>query len=306
MGIFIMMLISSCDKLLGGKDDTPLEDRICDTTTIVDLPDSVKQHLIEQDSLYQGLVDQIDSLTKNLKVANEQVVSLANSVEKIERPTKKWKLFTIIASGLGLISLLLAIFLYFSKTSKKDAEEVSRDYLGNSTRFQNLQQKVEVLEKQAGKAFISTHIPQTSSRDFSELIKLDKKIADLEKKIENLSVVHPLPTSNNVQTNNERTAFSKVGYAKSNNKNFFTEVLETKQEGCVFVIDFKTEKKGEFDLISLNKIQSISDWKDVVEASGNCSMEEATTYVVKERGQCEKVNDTTWEVTKKLKIKISK
>ena len=306
-----MMFVSSCDKLFGGKEDVAYESGRRDTTTIVDLPDSVKQHLIAQDSLYQGLVDQIDSLTKNLNLVNEQVSSLDESLKRIEEPTRTWKTLTIVASILGLLSLVFAVFLCFAKTNRKEAEEVAREYLGKSDRFKSLQTTVNDLEKQVGKAYITTNIPQQSSSDISKFIKLDNRIENLEKKVEtiiksNSPSPYPPPSISSSYSDNKRSSSSRICYAKSNNKKFFTEILNSKQEGCVFVIELKNEECGEFDLISLDKIQSITDWRDVVEVSGDCTMEEATKYNTKEKGRCEKVNDTTWEVTKPLKIKISK
>lgn len=314
VGIFIMVIVSSCDKLFGGKEEVLLESSRRDTTTIVDLPDSVKQHLIAQDSLYQGLVDQIDSLTKNLNLANEQVSSLDESLKRIEKPARKWKTLTIVASILGVLSFVVSVFLCFAKTNRKEAEEVACEYLGKSDRFKKLQTTVNDLEKQVGKVYITTNNPQQSSSDFSKYFKLDNRIENLEKKVEaivNSNPPSPSPASlppsiYSSRSDNKRSSSSRICYAKSNNKNFFTEILNSKQEGCVFVIELKNEEQGEFDLISLDKIQSITDWRDVVEVSGDCTMEEATKYDTKEKGRCEKVNDTTWEVNKPLKIKISK
>ena len=45
-------------------------------------------------------------------------------------------------------------------------------------------------------------------------------------------------------------------------------------------------------------------WQEIVEYTG--SIEDATSFKVEDYGICEKYDDVTWQVTKKLKIKLQK
>ena len=94
-------------------------------------------------------------------------------------------------------------------------------------------------------------------------------------------------------------------YANTNSEEFFTSVVETKQETCVFDIYLSSQTIGEFDLISLDKIKQRNNWDRVVECKGDCTIEEANTFKTEQKGKCE-LSDGTWKVVEKLKITISR
>ena len=98
--------------------------------------------------------------------------------------------------------------------------------------------------------------------------------------------------------------YIKMGYANINSGNIFTKIFDSAQESCVFSIKFKSATKGEFNIISLDKIKSRNMWQEIVEYTG--SIEDATSFKVEDYGICEKYDDVTWQVTKKLKIKLQK
>ena len=114
-------------------------------------------------------------------------------------------------------------------------------------------------------------------------------------------------TSSNRETVHQEVNTQKVVYAKLNSGKYFLELSESNQEGCVFKINYNTSlNRGEFCIISLDKIKSRNGWNEVVDYSGNCVMKEATDYRLVEKGLCEKLTDGTWEVKRKLKITITK
>lgn len=99
----------------------------------------------------------------------------------------------------------------------------------------------------------------------------------------------------------------RVGYAKVNSSKYFVEIFNSQHEDCVYKINFVNKEEGEFDIISLSKIKTINDLKEVLDlASGSCLLNEASSHIVVERGRCKKIDDNTWEVTKKLVIKVFK
>ena len=115
------------------------------------------------------------------------------------------------------------------------------------------------------------------------------------------------PISTNTATNQEVETIRKE-YAKANSGKFLVQITDSQQEGCVYVINFVNKEEGKFDIVSLAKIKPVNDIMDVIElAPGSCSLEDATTYNVIDKGLCRKVEGKpAWEVTKKLIIKVTK
>lgn len=97
---------------------------------------------------------------------------------------------------------------------------------------------------------------------------------------------------------------SKHLYANSNSEEYFTTVLETKQDTCVYVIDLESETTGEFEIISIDKIKQRNGWERIVKYSGNCMLNEAKGFKTIQPGLCQKHSDGIWKVTRNLEIKI--
>ena len=105
----------------------------------------------------------------------------------------------------------------------------------------------------------------------------------------------------------QEPAYTRMGYAKVNSSKYFVEIYDSQQEDCVYKINFTNKEEGEFDIISLGKIKTINDLKEVLDfADGSCLLNEATSHKVVEKGLCKKIDENTWEVTKKLVIKVFK
>lgn len=310
--IFILLAIcaffvASCD-IIGGS--APKKE--VDVKRIVELPDTVKQHLIKQDSLYTGLIAKIDTLTNELNAAQQNVAQLQKKLEELENPKIVWNYMTVGA----IILSLIAVFLTFRRGGRNEdnVRGMVNDYLNKSRLLNELQSKVLDLEKvknsNSNPRFMQNGPISRKSEDrISYLEEKLKEVLDIlnryENEIKNYGGTRSTPGLTPLKP--KLPELSKDGYAKLNSGAFFFEILDSNQEGCVFHISFKSENKGEFDIISLDKIKSRNGWQEVVEINGDCTIEDATTYKVMEKGICEKHSDgKTWKMIRKLKIKISK
>ena len=278
------------------------------------VPDSIKQHLIKQDSLYAGLIEKIDTLTNELNESRVTVAQLQQSVDELESPRRIWNYLSIGAIILGLIAIILQ-FVRSGGLDKNEINTIFRENMDSSTRLKAMKEKLDNLEKNSRNSQNSRYMPTGPvSR------KAEDRIAWLEGKIQEVIVAvnrHETEIKRNGGTTTttpptgpakpKEPEFNKDGYAKLNTSIYFMDILDSNQEACVFHINFKSANKGEFDIISLDKIKSRNGWQDVIDATGNCTMEDATSYTVVEKGICEKISDdNTWEVKRKLRIKISK
>lgn len=293
--VFLLMalcalFVTSCDIIGGGESPKEVE-----VKQIEELPDIVKQHLIKQDSLYSGLIAKIDTLTMELNASQQKVAQLQRDLKKLERPESFWNYMTVGAIILAAIAIVL-IFLRGSGLNEGDVNHMVRDYLEKLK--SNSSNSTGPVSKKAEDRIIDLE------GNIKEVIDAVKR---LETEIKNCGKSTPPSTPPSTPSQPEQPKFSKEGYAKLNSGAFFLEILDSNQEGCVFHINFKNENRGEFDIISLDKIKSRNGWQEVVETTGNCTMEDATSYKVEDKGTCEKLSDgKTWEMKSKLKIKISK
>lgn len=304
---FCALFVSSCDIIGGSETHKEVE-----VKQIVELPDTVKQHLIKQDSLYSGLIAKIDTLTMELNTSQQKIAQLQGDLEKLEKPRSLWTYLTVAGILLALVALILH-FLRESGIKKNEVIALFRNCLDESKRLKELQEKVENLGN-SKKSSTNSRYMQTGSVSK----KAEDRIAAIEARI--TEVIDVLKRHDNeiksysgtkamspsTPTNSKQPEFSKEGYAKLNSGAFFFEILESNQEGCVFHINFKSENRGEFDIISLDKIKSRNGWQDVVEATGDCTMADAKRYDVVSKGICVKTSDGYWEVKNNLKIKISR
>ena len=161
----------------------------------------------------------------------------------------------------------------------------------------------------------SPHSNSSVSNDSStlmnnkEFVDIKYKLSILENEVKSLQRKDRVSLNNNQEpqedTHNTNSS-TKIGYANINSGVYFMELFDYKQETCVFTINFKGEDRGEFDIISLDKLKSRNGWQEVVEATGNCTLAEANEFTRLDCGKCRKIDSNVWEVTQKLKIKIRK
>ena len=290
-----IMVMSSCSFF----DDDKSSKEITEVRTIVELPDSIKQKIVEQDALMTELLNKVDTLTAELNATKTENAELKEKVAELKSPKSTWAYVSMGAFVLGLIALLFALF-----RPKGIKEE---ECLGNSHSIKELQRHVNYLlsaqrssrNSQTG----SSYDPKTDSR----LCQLEKQMSQVIAAVHKMTAFEQSTTQTHADTPKLRkdAEYQKVGYAKNDTGTYFTTIYESNQEGCVFKISFMSPTKGRFNIISLDNIQSRNDWQQKIECSG-ISIKEASDFRIEEEGLCEKIEENTWQVTKPLKIKLLK
>lgn len=294
-GVFVLSLtITSCSFL---KKDSFPETKGSTST-------SATKTYSTKDSLKKELADEVKKLKDDVNLSKDKIENLTTKIDELDNPWSMQNTLVIGALFLSIASIIVALWVYKDQLNKNKAIQLINEFIDDNSLL-NIPQRLSKLE---GEVFSRTtsYSPKLSASN-ANTEQLQNRINSLEDDFKKIK--QQLEQSQNILNGQpERIAvnqYSKNGYAKLNSANFFMEILESKQETCVFAISFKSQDKGEFDLISLDKIKSRNGWQDVIEYTGNCIMAEATNYSVEKKGVCKKYDIDTWEVTEKLKIKIS-
>lgn len=294
--------LSSCSLFEDEKSTKETEG----VKTIVELPDSVKQKIVEQDALMTELINKVDTLTAELNSTKAENAELKKKIDELKSPKNTWAYISIGAFLLGIIALVVAI-LKPKGIKEEEVVDLVKNCLDNSRRIKELQVNVNnLLSSQR-----NSRMPQASS---SNTPNSEARFRQLESRMEQVIEIVDKITKTTQQTISSRQVttkahseyeYQKVGYAKVDTDMYFTTIYESNQEGCVFKITFTSQSKGKFNIIALDKIQSRNDWQKKVECSG-ISVKEASDFRLEEEGICEKIDENTWKVTKPLKIRLLK
>lgn len=300
--MIVIMVMSSCSFF----DDDKSSKETTEVRTIVELPDSIKQKIVEQDALMTELLNKVDTLTAELNATKTENAELKEKVAELKSPKSTWAYVSMGAFVLGLIALLFAFFRPKGVKEEK-VYEIVKECLDNSHRIKELQVHVNNLlstqrssrNSQAG----SSYTPKTDSR----LCQLENQMSKVIAVVNKMTASAQSTTQSHPDTPkpHKDAEYQKVGYAKNDTGTYFTTIYESNQEGCVFKITFMSPNKGRFNIISLDKIQSRNDWQQKIECSG-ISIKEASDFRIEEEGLCEKIEENTWQVTKPLKIRLLK
>ena len=294
-----VLALSSCsffedDKSSKGKDEI---------RTIVELPDSVKQKIADHDTLMTELLNKVDTLTAELNLTKEESAEMKEKIAELKSPKNTWAYISIGAFILGLIALIISL-LKPKGIKEKQVYEIVKKSLDESRRIKELQENVNnLLSSQRNNRMSnisSSYAPNSDSR----LRQLENQMAQVIKKI-TITTSQPVSTRKEPVSSRKENEYQKVGYAKVDTDIYFTTIYDSNQEGCVFKISFTSPIIGKFNIISLDKIQSKNDWQQKVECSG-CSIKEASDFRIEDDGICEKIDESTWKVTKPLKIRLLK
>lgn len=297
-----IMAMSSC----GFFDDDKSSESTAGASSIVELPDSIKQKIVAQDSLMTELLNKVDTLTAELNITKDENVKLRKEVDKLVSPQRIWAYVSMGAFILGLIALLFAFFKP-KGIKKEEVDDVVKECLGNPYKIKGLQDYVNNLlsaQRSSRNSQIgSSYAPKTDSR----LCQLENQMSQVIAVVNKMTAFAQSTTQTHADTPKPRkdSEYQKVRYAKNDTGAYFTTLYESNQEGCVFKITFTSPTKGRFTIISLDKIQSRNDWQQKIECSG-ISIKEASDFHTEEEGLCEKIDDNTWQVTRPLKIKLRK
>jgi len=301
--LFVPILMASC-SLLGESEKN--EDR--DIKTIEVFPDSIRKHIIEQDSLSRELISKIDTLTTELNIAKKEIEGLHAGIKELKSPG----LFFVIAL-ISLFMSILAIILSIIRTNKKvdkwGVVDIVKPLIKEQTMgLEGRMNRAEADIKKVDKAFSDVQSDPVTSSIKNRLMDIEIKVNKMAEATAAPANSYPSYTHSTIDSRESQVLeFPKTVYAKVNSNKYFVRIFDSKQEECVYTIKFTGQGEGEFDIISLDKIKSINDLKYVVELTpDSCLLEEATNYKVIEKGKCKKVEDKYWEVTKKLRIKVTK
>lgn len=297
-----VLALSSCsffedDKSSKGKDEI---------RTIVELPDSVKQKIAEQDTLMTELLNKVDTLTAELNLTKEETAELKEKIDELKSPKNTWAYISIGAFVLCLIALIISL-LKPKGINEKQVYEFVEKSLDEPPMINKLQKQVNnLLSSQRNNKMSNTSSSCAPNSD-SRLRQLENQMAQVIEVI-NKKTIHasqPVSTRKEPVPSRKENEYQKVGYAKVDTDIYFTTIYESNQEGCVFKLTFTCQSKGKFNIIALDKIQSRNDWQKKVECSG-VSIKEATDFRLEDEGVCEKIDENTWKVTKPLKIRLIK
>lgn len=194
------------------------------------LSDTLKYHLIKQDSISAELLNKVDSLTIALNAVKEDLVVSQKRIDKLGGPKRIWNCLTAGALLLSIIAMILALSLYnivcgIKHEQKKLNIEVKRIH---SDAPQQQPQRTTLVENQTEKTL----------KDLGRRVdSLEKQIMDKEN------------SGTSEQKNPPKTL--KKGYARINSEEYFLGVSSCEEETSVYEIDFKDDDNGEFSIISL-------------------------------------------------------
>ena len=297
------MAVSSCSFF--EEDNTQKDSK--ELSSIEGLAPEIKAHFVEQDSLMKDLVNKVDTLAVALNQVQKENSELREKIENIQSPRSTWAWMSMGAIALSIIALVLALFR--RGLNEHEVRAVVGDRLDRSQRIKELIFNVNSLKNEAQRNSRNTSSSSSnlSSSIESRLQKLENTLQEVVSYLNSQKPILPPQQTSYGYSNSQQertTEVIRAGYANINTGKYFTKILDSNQETCVFSIKFKNERKGEFTIISLDKIKSRNGWQEVVEYTG--SIEDATSFKEIEKGICEKYDENTWEVTKPLKIRLLK
>lgn len=296
-----ILTLSSCDFFSGKQPD---QDSVDNAAPVEGISQEIKNKIEAQDTLMNALVLKVDTLAQALSQAQKENAELKVQVANLESPKSTWGYMTLASLGIAIIALVLSLLR--KGISREKVDEIFSYNLDNSKRIAEL--KMAVIQLQSG-----LNSNRTSSSVNTSLQNLDARLRSVESYVSRLSSkANESQNSSNLSVTHRQEQlrqtkdleYLRMGYANINSGNIFTKIFDSAQESCVFSIKFKSANKGEFNIISLDKIKSRNMWQEIVEYTG--SIKEATSFKVEDYGICEKYDDVTWQVTKKLKIKLIK
>lgn len=296
-----ILTLSSCDFFSGKQPD---QDSVDNAAPVEGISQEIKNKIEAQDTLMNALVLKVDALAQALSQTQKENAELKVQVANLESPKSTWGYMTLASLGIAIIALVLSLLR--KGISREKVDEIFSYNLDKSKRIAEL--KMAVVQLQSG-----LNSNRTSSSVNTSLQNLDARLHSVESYVSRLSSkANESQNSSNLSVTHRQEQlrqtkdleYLRMGYANINSGNIFTKIFDSAQESCVFSIKFKSANKGEFNIISLDKIKSRNMWQEIVEYTG--SIKEATSFKVEDYGICEKYDDVTWQVTKKLKIKLIK
>lgn len=296
-----ILTLSSCDFF---TEKQPVQDTVDSAATVEGISKEIKNKIAAQDTLMNALVLKVDTLAQALSQAQKENAELKVQVAKLESPKSIWGYMTLASLVIAIIALVLSLLR--KGLSREKVDEFFCNNLDKSKRIAELKVAVSQLQSGLNSNRVSLSVNTSLQNLDTRLRSVESSVSRLSSKTnETQNSSNPSVTHRQEQLRQTKDLeYLRMGYANINSGNIFTKIFDSAQESCVFSIKFKSANKGEFNIISLDKIKSRNMWQEIVEYTG--SIEEATSFKVEDYGICEKYDDVTWQVTKKLKIKLIK
>ena len=296
-----VLALSSCDFF---SEKQPVQDTVDSSATVEGISKEIKNKIAAQDTLMNALVLKVDTLAQALSQAQKENAELKVQVAKLESPKSTWGYMTLASLIIAIIALVLSLLR--KGLSREKVDEIFCNNLDKSKRIAELKDAVSQLQPGLNGNSVSLSVNTSLQNLDTRLRSVESSVLRLSSKTnETQNSSNPSVTHRQEQLRQTKDLeYLRMGYANINSGNIFTKIFDSAQESCVFSIKFKSANKGEFNIISLDKIKSRNMWQEIVEYTG--SIEEATSFKVEDYGICEKYDDVTWQVTKKLKIKLIK
>lgn len=296
-----ILTLSSCDFF---SEKRPVQDTVDSAATVEGISKEIKNKIAAQDTLMNALVLKVDTLAQALSQAQKENAELKVQVAKLESPKSTWGYMTLASLVIAIIALVLSLLR--KGLSREKVDEIFCNNLDKSKRIAELKVAVSQLQSGLNSNRVSLSVNTSLQNLDTRLRSVESSVSRLSSKTnETQNSSNPSVTHRQEQLRQTKDLeYLRMGYANINSGNIFTKIFDSAQESCVFSIKFKSANKGEFNIISLDKIKSRNMWQEIVEYTG--SIEEATSFKVEDYGICEKYDDVTWQVTKKLKIKLIK
>lgn len=296
-----ILTLSSCDFF---SEKQPIQDSVDSAAPVEGISQEIKNKIAAQDTLMNALVLKVDTLAQALSQAQKENAELKVQVAKLESPKSTWGYMTLASLAIAIIALVLSLLR--KGLSREKVDEIFCNNLDKSKRIAELKVAVSQLQSGLNGNRVSLSVNTSLQNLDTRLRSVESSVSRLSSKTnETQNSSNPSVTHHQEQLRQTKDLeYLRMGYANINSGNIFTKIFDSAQESCVFSIKFKSANKGEFNIISLDKIKSRNMWQEIVEYTG--SIEEATSFKVEDYGICEKYDDVTWQVTKKLKIKLIK
>mgnify|MGYP002626135289 CR=1 FL=1 len=238
-----MLALYSCGLLGEEKPSKDAEE----VKTIVELPDSIKKKIVEQDALMKDLVFKVDTLTAELNTVKKENAQLKEKLHEIKNPQSTIGYISLGSLILAVIAIVL--FIFRRGLNEQEVIAVTTDRLDNSQRIKELQYYVNTLKNDFQRLSKGSQTKSTSAPS-----NIEYKLQSLERTLQ--EVVSYINAQQSTQTSQQssygssnyqqvNTEVLRAGYANINTGKYFTKILDSNQETCVFSIKFKNENKGE-------------------------------------------------------------
>ena len=321
-GILILVtsvLFVSCSFFTPSQD----EDSKKEVRAIEVFPDSVKKHLMEQDSLSKQLVLAVDSITTKLNAANNNIEELQASIKELRAPGQFLIYIVIFAFFLSIIAIIATIIKTKNKLNKWEVIDEIKQFL--SDKNTNLYRQLTRMDDDIKNLKKGSQSPKSptknelyhqggNSQSINETIqaeiqerRMSNNSSNSEYDIRNYQYTQGNQSTTSQITKQGYAQMPKHGYAQMHTGKYLVDIVESNKESCVYSLTFTSEESAEFDIISLEKIKTINDLRDVLDlAPGSCLLNEASFHTVERKGKCKRIDDNTWEVIQKLLIKVYK